>query len=172
MLPLYPMSAGHYIVELTHEEVDRVEHLFKQLVSFHGDVVEGAWPVRGQEAAWAHRRAQYVEWLSSGEARMLVAVPADEEDAAPVGYATLSVKLSMASWDIGERIGEIETLVVAEEARDEGVGTMLIEACRGRLREEGITHWSVAVVEANADATRLYERVGFRPFYRQLLGEV
>ncbi|HEU5252716.1 MAG TPA: GNAT family N-acetyltransferase [Solirubrobacterales bacterium] len=48
----------------------------------------------------------------------------------------------------------------------------MIEACRERLREEGITHWGVAVVEANADATRLYERVGFRSFYRQLLAEV
>jgi hypothetical protein len=40
------------------------------------------------------------------------------------------------------------------------------------LREDGISHWAVAVVEANAGATRLYEREGFRPFYRQLLGEV
>ena len=53
------------------------------------------------------------------------------------------VKSSSASWDVGER-----------------------------LRAEGISHWGVAVVEANADATRLYERVGFRPFYRQLLAEV
>lgn len=172
MLPHYPMRAGHHIIELTGEEIDRVELLFEQLVSFHRDVVEGAWPVRSEEAAWAHRRAQYVEWLGSGFARMLAAVPAADEGAPPVGYAVLSVKPSMASWDVGERTGELETLAVAEEVRGEGIGTMLIEACRERLREEGITHWAVAVVEANADATRLYERVGFRPFYRQLLAEV
>lgn len=61
---------------------------------------------------------------------------------------------------------------MAEEARGAGIGTMLIEACRDRLRAEGISHWAVGVVEANLDATRLYERAGFRPYYRELLGEV
>jgi GNAT superfamily N-acetyltransferase len=78
----------------------------------------------------------------------------------------------MASWDVNERVGELETLAVAEAARGQGIGSQLIAACRERLREEGITHWAVAVVEANVDATRLYEREGFRPFYRQMLAEV
>lgn len=159
------------IIELDVTEVDRVESLFKQLVAFHRDVAGEDWPVRTEEAAWAHRRAEYVGWLGAGRARMLVAVPDGEEDAAPVGYAVLSVKSSSASWDVGERIGELETLAVAEDARGQGVGSLLIEVCRGHLREEGVSHWGVAVVEANADATRLYERVGFRPFYRQLLAE-
>ena len=104
---------------------------------------------------------------------MLAAVPAaGEAGAPPVGYAVLSIKPSMASWDVDERIGELETLAVAETVRGQGIGSMLIEACRELLREDGISHWAVAVVEANADATRLYEREGFRPFYRQLLAEV
>jgi GNAT superfamily N-acetyltransferase len=166
------MSDRFRVIELDVTEVDRVEPLFKQLVAFHRDAVEGAWPVRDEEAAWARRRAQYVEWLGSGFARMLVAVPPGGEGADPLGYAVLSVKSSSASWDVGERVGELETLAVAEPVRGEGVGSLLIEACRERLREEGITYWGVAVVEANADATRLYERVGFRPYYRQLLAEV
>jgi GNAT superfamily N-acetyltransferase len=165
------MSERPHIVELRVDDVDRVEPLFKQLVHFHGKVVEGAWPVRSEEAAWVHRRAQYVKWLGAGSARMFAAVT-DDEGAPPLGYAVLSLKPSMASWEIGDRTGELETLAVAEEARGEGIGSMLIEACRERLREEGVTHWAVAVVEANADATRLYERAGFRPFYRQLMAEV
>jgi ribosomal protein S18 acetylase RimI-like enzyme len=166
------MSAAHHIVELRRSEIDRVEPLFKGLVEFHREVVEGAWPVRSVEAAWAHRRGQYLEWLGEGSARMLAAVPAGDEGAPAVGYAVLGVKPSMASWDVEERVGELETLAVAEEARGQGIGTMLIEACRGLLREQGITHWAVAVVEANAGATRLYEREGFRPFYRQLMAEI
>jgi GNAT superfamily N-acetyltransferase len=172
MLPLYPMSSGHQIVELTQAEIDRVAPLFKQLVEFHRGVVEGEWPVRHAEAAWAHRRGQYEEWLGAGTARMLVAVPAEDEAAQPLGYAVLAVKPSMASWDVDERVGELETLAVAEEARGQGIGSQLIEACRDLLRQQGVTHWAVAVVEANADATRLYEREGFRPFYRQMLAEV
>lgn len=164
-------SAGFSVVELDVSQVDRVEPLFKGLVGFHREVVEGEWPVRDVDAAWAHRRAEYVEWLGGGRARMLVAVPAGEEDA-PRGYAVLSIKPSSASWDVGERIGELETLAVAEEARGEGIGSLLIETCRELLREQGVTHWGVAVVEVNEGATRLYERVGFRSFYRQLLAEV
>jgi len=164
--------SGFRVVELNVSEVDRVEPLFKQLVAFHRGVAGEEWPVRSEEAAWAHRRAQYVSWLGDGLARMLVAVPEEDESAAPLGYAVLSIKPSSASWDVGERIAELETLAVAEEARGQGIGSLLIEACRERLREEGISHWGVAVVEANADATRLYERVGFRPFYRQLLADV
>jgi len=66
-------------------------------------------------------------------------------------------------------VGELETLAVAEAARGQGIGTMLIEACQERLRAEGVSHWSVGVVEANEGATKLYERAGFRPFYRDLL---
>ena len=166
------MSAGYEVVELGREEIDRVAHLFQGLVGFHGEVVEGAWPVREPDAAWAIRRRQYEQWLGEGSARMLVALPAGDRDAAPLGYAVLSVKPSMASWDLGERVGELETLAVAEEARGGGIGTLLIEACRERLRAEGISHWAVGVVEANEGATRLYERAGFRPYYRELLGEV
>lgn len=167
------MSAEDYrVLDLAADEVDRVEHLFKELVGFHREVVEGAWPVRSGEDAWAHRRAEYLEWLRSGYARILVAVPVDRPQAPADGYATLSVGPGGASWDLGERIGELETLAVAEAARGRGIGTLLIEACRERLRAEGVTHWAVGVVEANEDATRLYERAGFRPFYRQLLAEV
>jgi hypothetical protein len=42
----------------------------------------------------------------------------------------------------------------------------------GAAARQGVRYWAVGVVENNADATRLYERVGFRPFYRQLLAEV
>lgn len=166
------MSAGYEIVELAQDEIDRVAHLFEQLVRFHRGVVEGAWPGRDEQAAWEIRRRQYEAWLEEGSARMLVAVPAGDRSATPLGYAVLSVKPSMASWDVGERIGELETLAVAEEARGEGIGTLLIETCRERLRAAGVSHWAVGVVEANEGATRLYERAGFRPYYRELLGEV
>jgi len=170
-------SPGHadpscQVVELGVDEVERVAPLFKQLVEFHREVVEGAWPLRTEEAAWAHRRGQYLQWLGEGSARMLAAAPVGDEGAQPLGYAVLSVKPSMASWDVGAEVGELETLAVAEGARGEGIGTLLIEACRERLRAEGVTHWAVGVVEGNEDATRLYERVGFRPFYRQLLAQV
>ena len=116
------MSESAHIVELQVGEVDRVAPLFKQLVEFHREVIDGAWPVRSVEAAWAHRRGQYLEWLGNGSARMLAAVPGADADAPPVGYAVLAIKPSMASWDVNERVGELETLAVAEAARGQGIG--------------------------------------------------
>jgi GNAT superfamily N-acetyltransferase len=162
---------GWWVEELAVGEVDRVGHLFKELVEFHGEVVDGAWPVRTPEDAWMLRRGQYLEWLGDGGAWMLAAVPA-EGGGEPFGYAVLSVKPAMPSWDVGLLVGELETLAVAAAARGQGIGTMLIEACQERLRADGVSHWSVGVVEVNEGATRLYERAGFRPFYRELMAEV
>lgn len=66
----------------------------------------------------------------------------------------------------------MESLVVVSEARGRGIGRRLLSACRDELRCRGIAYWSVAVVEANAGAVRLYEQEGFRGYYRLLLGEV
>ncbi len=94
------------------------------------------------------------------------------EDGTPLGYAVLTVESPGPTWEMGERVGELESLVVDEGARGEGVGTALIDHCRELLRAEGIGSWGVAVVEANVGATRLYERAGFRPFYRSLHGRI
>ena len=61
---------------------------------------------------------------------------------------------------------------VLPEARGAGVGTDLIAACRHELRNRGIEYWAVGYVEANHGAQRLYEREGFRPYYRNMLGRV
>jgi ribosomal protein S18 acetylase RimI-like enzyme len=163
------VSASFRVDELTVEEVERVGHLFEGLVEFHGEVVDGAWPVRRPEDAWAQRREQYLQWLAEGSARMFAAVP-DQGEA--LGYAVFSVRPSMPSWDVGTEVGELETLAVAAESRGQGIGSTLIERCQDELRAQGVTHWSVGVVEANEGAARLYERAGFKPFYRNLMARL
>jgi ribosomal protein S18 acetylase RimI-like enzyme len=167
------MDASRYeIVGLTLIEVDRVEPLWKAMVAHHREVVAGAWPVRDEEAAWQLRRAEYVDWLSSGEGTMLAALPPGQPDAPPIGYAVLLPNPVGATWELGDRVGEIESLAVAPEARGEGVGTALLDAARELFREQGIEFWSVAVVEANEGAIKLYERAGFGRYYRHLLGRI
>lgn len=160
------------IVALGVEEVDRVEPLWKAMVAHHREVVGGAWPVRDERGAWERRRAQYVEWLSSGEGTMLAALPATDPGATPLGYAALMPSPAGATWELGERVGEVESLAVAPAARGQGVGTALLEAARERFRAQGLEYWSVAVVEANEGAVRMYERAGFGPYYRSLLGRL
>lgn len=165
-------ATSHRIVELRLDEIDRVEYLWKQMVAFHRRVASEEWPVRGEDDAWARRRGDYTRWLAAGTGVVFAAVPDDDPAAPPDGYATLAVRPAGASWELGEEVGELESLVVAEEARGQGLGTMLIAACRERLRSQGVRYWGVAVVEANVGATRLYERAGFRPYYRNLMAEL
>jgi ribosomal protein S18 acetylase RimI-like enzyme len=157
---------------LTLAEVDRVEALWKSMVGHHREVVDGAFPVRDAEGAWQRRRLEYVEWLSSGEGTILAAVPAADTGSAPLGYAALLPNAVGATWELGDRIGEVESLVVAPTARGEGIGGALLEAAREHFRRQGFEYWSVAVVEANVAAAALYERAGMGPYYRQLLGRV
>ena len=160
------------IVTLTLTEVDRVEPLWKAMVAHHRAVVGGDWPVRDEQGAWERRRAEYVDWLSSGDGTMLAALPAGDPDGDPLGYTVLLPNPVGATWDLGERVGEIESLSVAPEARGQGVGSALLDAARERFRAQGIEFWSVAVVEANEGAVKLYERAGFGPYYRHLLGRI
>jgi GNAT superfamily N-acetyltransferase len=139
------------------------------MVEHHREVASQQVPVKSVVDAWAIRRRQYERWLAEGgDGTLFVA----RERGRPVGYAMLTVSASGATWEVGGRQGELESLAVAAEARGAGVGTALIEVCRDELRRQGVETWVVAVVEANHDAVRLYEREGFEPFYRALLGRV
>jgi GNAT superfamily N-acetyltransferase len=48
--------------------------------------------------------------------------------------------------------------------RGRGIGTMLITAAEGRLRERGHHQVALAVEESNVRAARLYERLGYVPW--------
>lgn len=162
---------GEPVIEIRRGEVGDVAAvwpLWAGMVEHHRAVAGDDWPVRTAEAAWAIRREQYVGWLEDGSGTLLLATDDDEL----VGYAMLQVQTSGATWDLGASIGELESLAVAPEARGAGVGHRLMEECRALLREAGIEYWTVGVVEVNEGAVRLYEREGFRPFYRQMLGSV
>ena len=73
------------------------------------------------------------------------------------------------TFDLGPQPGEVDSLVVAADARGSGVGTALLGACRDALRERVCTHWTIGVLDRNVDAQRLSERVGFRPWVNELV---
>ena len=139
------------------------------MVEHHRVLTAGQLPVRSPDEAWRRRRLEYDAWLSSGRAWLLLAVDATSPQQAPDGYAVVRLAESGATWDLGEAVGDLESLAVAEHARGRGIGTRLMDAARKLLRARGVSYWSVTVAAGNAGAIRLYEREGFQPQLQHLL---
>ena len=165
------MPHQHQITELTPDEVDLVESLWKEMVAHHRDVIGRASPVRDADSAWGMRRGQYLTWMEAGEG-FLFLVPGEEGEGGPLGYAFLRVGRGARDLDLGERVGDLESLSVTAAARGLGVGTALIAHCRERLRELDVRWWNVSVVAGNEGAEALYEREGFRPNSHNLLAPI
>jgi GNAT superfamily N-acetyltransferase len=162
---------GHIVETAGVEGIDRVEPLWRAMVEHHRAVVGDGIPVRPTDVTWPMRRAQYEEWLENGDGVLLLAVTSVGAD--PDGYACVRTSQGGGpTFALGERVGELESLAVAEDARGAGLGSLLIGAARERMRELGVSHWLVSVVDANAGAVRLYEREGFAPFERILIATV
>ncbi|HZG91150.1 MAG TPA: GNAT family N-acetyltransferase [Pseudonocardia sp.] len=154
----------------TAADIEAVGPLWRSMVAHHGEVVGHASPTRDPEQSWVMRREQYLGWLADGTGLLLLARrPAGDE---VVGYAFGRVHRPSPTFDLGDPVGELESLAVAPAARGSGAGTALIEACRKELRQRGCTYWSVNVVEANTGAVDLYRRAGFRPWRQDLLGRL
>jgi len=125
-------------------------------------------PFRSGEEAWERRRRHYVALLESGRGTLLLA----EDGGRVTGYAMVSVIGGQATLATGDRMAELETLSVAEDARGRGVGSALMDAAYAVVREHGIEHVMVYVMDGNEGATRFYERLGFEPYLHVMLGRV
>lgn len=146
------------------ERVGELEHLWAAMHARHSSL-EAMPPVRPVADSWARRRPRYEAWLSDGSGRLLIA----EADGTAVGYAFLTLGAGTATWELGERLIELESLAVAEAHQARGVGSLLLAGVRELAAREGARSISVGVAHANEGAIRFYEREGFRPFYVQLL---
>jgi GNAT superfamily N-acetyltransferase len=74
-----------------------------------------------------------------------------------VGFATIFWSWATTS---AERIGVMNDLFVAEEARGTGVAERLIEACRRQCAEHGAGKLTWQTALDNERARKVYERVG------------
>lgn len=166
------------IAALGVDDVDRLAPLWAGMAAHHAQVVGDAWPAREAQASWQLRRLQYVRWLERSAAAeaptawLFGAVAPEHPDGPLLGYAMLVVNARGPTWDLGDDVGSLESLAVAEPARRRGIGRALMAAARATLRERGVRHWTVSVVEANADAVALYAREGLEVFCLLMLGRV
>lgn len=82
---------------------------------------------------------------------------ARDDEGRAVGFATIYWSWATTS---AERIGVMNDLFVAPEARGTGVAQDLIEACRAECAARGAGKLSWQTAPDNAAAMKLYDRVG------------
>jgi GNAT superfamily N-acetyltransferase len=82
---------------------------------------------------------------------------ARDQDGKAIGFATLFWTWQTLS---AARVGVMNDLYVAAEARGTGVAKGLIDACRERCREHGAAELIWQTATDNARAQALYDRIG------------
>jgi GNAT superfamily N-acetyltransferase len=154
------------IVEAGPERIGDLEPLWRSLYQHHRGIAGSVAGVRPYQDTWRQRQGQYRGWLGGeAEAGLLIA---DRGERA-VGYAFLTVGPGAATWDLGDRIAELETLAVLADERGVGVGAALVEEGRRWARERGAGTLAVGLANTNEGARRFYEREGFTPFYLEMV---
>jgi ribosomal protein S18 acetylase RimI-like enzyme len=142
------------------ERIDEVRDLWLALHHHHRAVVGELPLVVDDELSWQRRRALYVDRLRADSGFLVLAL---EQDAV-VGYALVCIEDGPDdTFPVGERYAELYSLAVAPHLRSRGVGTRLLDVVDEELARRSIEDLKVAVMVANVDAQRLYERRGLRP---------
>jgi GNAT superfamily N-acetyltransferase len=95
--------------------------------------------------------------LIADPAREGVQLLARDEGGRAVGFATIFWSWATTS---AERIGVMNDLFLAPEARGSGVAEALIEACRAECASRGAGKLTWQTAPDNAAAIKLYDRVG------------
>jgi ribosomal protein S18 acetylase RimI-like enzyme len=142
------------------ERIDEVRELWLALHRHHRAVVGRLPLVEDDELSWQRRRALYIDRLSS---RSGFLVPASERWSV-VGYALVCLETGPDdTFPVGERYAELYSLSVSPDLSGRGIGTRLLDFVDEELARRRIEDLKVAVMVANEDAQRLYERRGLRP---------
>ena len=148
--------------------LDDLRELWLALHHHHAAAAPGLAPYVDDDQSWAVRRDSYVSWLRLPESFLLVA----RIDRSAVGYAMVRVDRAGAEWTdtwvVGDRVAELETLVVAPEHRGRGIGGALLDRMESELHARGVGDVVIGVVPGNFSAQRLYERRGYAPTWTVL----
>lgn len=147
------------------EAIARLEPLWLELHRHHqrvgGDTLG---PYVSDAESWTARRSLYKRVLACPPSFALTA----ERDEALLGYCVVAVTPATQTWlpdtwGTGPRIAEIESLCVTAQARGAGLGSLMLDRVDAELAAAGIDDVIIGALNGNDDATRLYQRRGFRP---------
>ena len=142
-------------------EVDALEPLWLSLHRHHQAVAPQLGPFVDDRTSW-DRGCGASSPAIADTGWVIRLGPAD----APLGIAAFEVTKESAlwadTWVTGTKTAELEVIIVADEARGQGVGTRLMDSVDAMLAAEGIPT-SRGGIRDERDAIELYRRREFRP---------
>jgi ribosomal protein S18 acetylase RimI-like enzyme len=146
-------------------DIEVVGPLWKALMDHVAALPDALVPVRPSDESWVLERAVMLEALE-GDAFVLVA----RRDGEAVGYAFVTIDGPDPVWYTGDSSAELAHLCVAEDERDNGVGSALLDAVDAELARRGVEDVEIGVDTGNDGAARLYESRGYRADFRIFYG--
>lgn len=87
-----------------------------------------------------------------------------------IGYITVYIKDQPPYWQI-KKVGDISGLMVHKDYRNRGLGSQLLSAARGFLKDKGVQYYTVYTSVNNINAINLYKKCGMIPLHTTLLGD-
>ncbi len=150
---------GVVIREAKLEDLPEAARLWRELVGFHQGL---GIPMAAPEDA----EQLWLASFSRGLGRFSFLWVA-ERDRRLVGYLLARLKTAPPFLG-GAPVGEVSSVAVTAEARDDGIGERLVRAACDRLVAEGARAVEVQVYEANPRGQAFWRRLGFSPELRQL----
>lgn len=172
---------------LHSDEFDQLEPLW--LVVHRAQVtltrhLESVLPAAGEEVSWRRRRALYRRTLGRGLGLLLrpfnrlrgvapgfILVAA--AGSRVVGYIAVRVeRRESATWNRARWVGSITSVSVGDDFQGRGIGRRLLLHAGSELQARGVNELTGEVVVGNKDALRLYERLGFHPFFVNVVARI
>ena len=158
----------YVVADLPVADIDQLEALWRELFSHHlaqAPYLAALGPARSPAGSWRVRRGYYQRWLAAPQATVLAA----QGPGRLLGYAMVRAVDDAGSWQFGDRVGVLETLVVSADARGSGVGQALMDAARQRLADWGVQVMTISVIAGNEGALRFYRREGASDYLQTLI---
>jgi GNAT superfamily N-acetyltransferase len=145
-------------------DIDLLRPFWLALHRIHREADPELAPHVDDETSWARRRELYRHCLESPDAILLL-VRRDED---LIGYAMVAVEPDGAvlwsdTWEVGERVAELETMYLVPEERGHGLGGLLLDTVEAELASRGIHDLAIGALPGNTGALRFYERRGYLP---------
>ncbi len=159
-------GAAAAVEQVAPAEVDGLQHLWLELHHHHQAVAPHLGPYISDADSWEIVRGLFHD---AAEQEQLVRVGPPGAPSAIAYYGvTRDDPLWADTWEVGRDVAELHMLVVADQARGRGLGSVVLDAVDARLAAAGVVDQVIGAIEPNHDAIRLYERRGFRPAWMQM----